>query len=119
MIAEIPKLETELQMTEASAPSLSDPLLGEATVESRTVLTRETAAELLASWNPKLVEADAETRVQWALESFEQKVVLSSSFGAQSAVSLHMAVQQWPEIPVVLVDPGYLFRVTYQFIDAL
>ena len=47
------------------------------------------------------------------------ELVLSSSFGAQAAVSLHLAVSEWPEIPVVLVDTGYLFPETYKFVDEL
>lgn len=45
--------------------------------------------------------------------------MLSSSFGAQAAVMLHMLTQQFPDIPVVLTDTGYLFPETYQFIDEL
>ena len=45
--------------------------------------------------------------------------VLSSSFGAQAAVSLHLATQVYPDIPVVLVDTGYLFPETYRFVDEL
>lgn len=43
--------------------------------------------------------------------------MLSSSFGAQSAVMLHLLTRQQPDIPVVLVDTGYLFPETYQFVD--
>jgi phosphoadenosine phosphosulfate reductase len=46
-------------------------------------------------------------------------VILSSSFGAQAAVSLHLVSRQWAEIPVVLIDTGYLFPETYQFVDEL
>ncbi len=61
----------------------------------------------------------AEGRVAWALETFQEKIFLSSSFGAQSAVSLHLVTTLAPQIPVVLVDTGYLFPETYQFIDQL
>jgi phosphoadenosine phosphosulfate reductase len=61
----------------------------------------------------------AEERVAWALSRFPGGVVLSSSFGAQAAVCLHMVTRQEPRIPVVLVDTGYLFKETYQFIDVL
>lgn len=73
----------------------------------------------LAAANAKLEEGSAEQRVAWGLEHFTPRIVLSSSFGAQAAVSLHMATQQWPDIPVVLVDTGYLFPQTYEFIDEL
>mgnify|MGYP000455746352 CR=1 FL=1 len=39
--------------------------------------------------------------------------------GAQSAVMLHLVTQQAPQIPVIVVDTGYLFPETYQFIDQL
>jgi phosphoadenosine phosphosulfate reductase len=44
---------------------------------------------------------------------------LSSSFGAQAAVSLHMITKQAPGLPVILVDTGYFFPETYRFIDEL
>lgn len=69
--------------------------------------------------NRDLRQKTAEERMRWAIETFAPKVALSSSFGAQSAVSLHMASTQWPEIPVILIDTGYLFPETYRFIDQL
>ncbi|MGI9235032.1 MAG: phosphoadenylyl-sulfate reductase [Woeseiaceae bacterium] len=61
----------------------------------------------------------AERRVTWALENLPGQHILSSSFGAQSAVMLHLLTRQEPDIPVVLVDTGYLFPETYRFIDEL
>ena len=62
---------------------------------------------------------DAEQRVEWALANGEANFALSSSFGAQSAVALHLLTRQKPEIPVILVDTGYLFPETYRFADDL
>jgi phosphoadenosine phosphosulfate reductase len=45
--------------------------------------------------------------------------VLSSSFGAQSATLLHMATRNKPDLPIVLIDTGYLFPETYRFADQL
>ncbi len=73
----------------------------------------------LAAMNRDLEKRSAEQRVAWALENFPGHVVLTSSFGAQSAVCLHLVSIQQPDIPVVLVDTGYLFPETYQFIDDL
>lgn len=73
----------------------------------------------LGGINSELEQADAESRIAWALQGFGHHVVLSSSFGAQSAVMLHMVTRQRPDIPVVLIDTGYLFPQTYQFIDEL
>ncbi len=61
----------------------------------------------------------AEDRVAWALENLPGEHMMSSSFGAQSAVMLHLLTRQKPDIPVVLVDTGYLFPETYRFIDEL
>ena len=69
--------------------------------------------------NATLETRSAESRVAWALETMKPNIVLSSSFGAQSAVLLHLVTQQWADIPVVLVDTGYLFPETYRFIDQL
>ncbi|RAO75033.1 phosphoadenylyl-sulfate reductase [Dyella jiangningensis] len=80
-----------------------------------------------AQHDPKALDAlnqwlgtlDAERRVVWALAYAPGAHVLSSSFGAQAAVSLHLLTRQRPGLPVVLIDTGYLFPETYQFIDAL
>ena len=61
----------------------------------------------------------AQQRVAQALEHLPGTHVLSSSFGAQSAVMLHLVNQVIPGIPVVLIDTGYLFPETYRFIDQL
>lgn len=73
----------------------------------------------LEAMNREMEQLRAEQRVAWALENFPGRVVLTSSFGAQSAVCLHMVTRQQPDIPVVLVDTGYLFPETYRFIDDL
>ena len=58
-------------------------------------------------------------RVAWAIDEFGDQLVLSSSFGAQAAVCLHMVTTLKPEVPVILIDTGYLFPETYRFIDEL
>ena len=73
----------------------------------------------LPAENAKLEDLPAEERVAWAVEHFMGDLVLSSSFGAQAAVCLHMASTRYPDIPVILVDTGYLFPETYRFIDEL
>jgi phosphoadenosine phosphosulfate reductase len=66
-----------------------------------------------------LTTASAQDRILWAHNLFGQGLVLSSSFGIQSAVSLHLATSVIPDIPVILIDTGYLFPETYRFIDEL
>lgn len=62
---------------------------------------------------------NAEQRIANALKTLPGQHVVSSSFGAQAAVMLHLVTQQAPEIPVILIDTGYLFPETYQFVDQL
>ncbi|PLK58900.1 phosphoadenosine phosphosulfate reductase [Candidatus Palibaumannia cicadellinicola] len=75
--------------------------------------------EALARINRQLENLTAEQRVGWALEYLPQPATLSSSFGIQAAVSLHLVTSQQPNIPVILTDTGYLFPETYRFIDEL
>jgi len=72
-----------------------------------------------AALNQKLEGMRAEERVQWALEHGPGRHAMSSSFGAQAAVLLHMVTRQKADIPVVLIDTGYLFPETYRFADEL
>jgi phosphoadenosine phosphosulfate reductase len=69
--------------------------------------------------NSELERASAEERMRWAIEHLPGEHALSSSFGAQAAVSLHLVTRFLPSIPVVLVDTGYLFPETYRFVDDL
>ena len=66
-----------------------------------------------------LSRKSAQERVEWALNTLPGKHIVSSSFGAQSAVMLHLLSEQKPDIPVVVIDTGYLFPETYRFIDEL
>lgn len=61
----------------------------------------------------------AQERIAWGLDHAPGAHVLSSSFGIQSAVLLHMVTRAEPSIPVILVDTGYLFPETYRFIDEM
>jgi len=61
----------------------------------------------------------AEDRVRWALERFGERLAMSTSFGIQSAVMLHLVTSIVPDIPVIFVDTGYLFPETYRFADQL
>lgn len=73
----------------------------------------------LAELNQWLSTRTAEQRVEWALANTPGTHALSSSFGAQATVSLHLVSQQQPDVPVIVVDTGYLFAETYRFIDTL
>ncbi len=80
---------------------------------------RFTQPENLAAWNERFARLSAEERVACAAQTLPGTHMLSSSFGAQSAVSLHMLTMAVPDIPVVFIDTGYLFPETYAFVDEL
>ncbi|WP_445376058.1 phosphoadenylyl-sulfate reductase [Natronospira proteinivora] len=67
----------------------------------------------------ELSHLDAESRLEWALSHLPHRQVLASSFGAQSAVMLHLVTRLRPDIPVVFIDTGYHFAETYRFVDEL
>ena len=73
----------------------------------------------LPALNAQLRTLCAPARVERAAAALPGAQILSSSFGAQSAVSLHLVTQALPGIPVVLIDTGYLFPETYRFVDEL
>ncbi|MAI39171.1 phosphoadenylyl-sulfate reductase [Alteromonas genovensis] len=89
------------------------------TAVKEQVLSLDISKEELADINGSLEAMTAQQRVEWAFENLPDTHIVSSSFGAQSAVMLHMLTQAKPDIPVVLTDTGYLFPETYQFIDEL
>lgn len=65
--------------------------------------------------NRELANLDAASRVKWAIGEFGEDVALSSSFGADSAVMLHLCTQVKPDMRVIAVDTGMLFPETIQF----
>lgn len=80
---------------------------------------QETRAQAVAHCNQNFESLSAEERVAWALEHLPGEHVLTSSFGIQAAVLLHLVTRQRPGIPVVFIDTGYLFPETYAFVDQL
>ncbi|PCS22754.1 phosphoadenylyl-sulfate reductase [Candidatus Enterovibrio escicola] len=71
----------------------------------------------LAPINAKLETMSAEVRILWALNNLDGECALSSSFGIQAAMMLHLVIQVKPDILVILIDTGYLFPETYQFVS--
>ncbi|OQR81744.1 phosphoadenosine phosphosulfate reductase [Thraustotheca clavata] len=73
----------------------------------------------VAHVNASLRGRTASEIVAWACDTFGPSIVLSSSFGVQSAVMLHLVTKQMPNVPVVWIDTGYLFPETYEFAQEL
>lgn len=58
-------------------------------------------------------------RLRWGFARFGDRIALSSSFGIQAGVLLHLAARLRPDILVIFVDTGYLFPETYRYADLL
>ncbi len=72
-----------------------------------------------AELNARLRALTARARVELVADALPGVQIVSSSFGVQAAVMLHLVTQAVPGIPVVLIDTGYLFPETYRFVDEL
>lgn len=55
--------------------------------------------------------------VEWAVAQFDGDVIVSSSFGAESMVTIHLATQVKPDVRIVTIDTGFLFPETHRFIE--
>jgi phosphoadenosine phosphosulfate reductase len=91
---------------------MTDAMLLQSQGQTRPVLD-------LATVNRQWQHGDARDFVQWSWETFGSGLVLSTSFGIQSAVMLHLVTQVVPQIPVIWVDTGYLPAETYRFAEEL
>ena len=71
--------------------------------------------------NKDLEKLSAQDQLQWGCEKFDKSFVLTTSFGIQSAVLLHMTVLlnsiQKPK--VIWIDTGYLPKETYNYAEEL
>jgi phosphoadenosine phosphosulfate reductase len=75
----------------------------------------ESAAELDA----RLRDASPQEILAAAIDRLGDKLALVSSFGAESAVLLHMVAQIKPDMPVLFLDTGMLFGQTLDYRKAL
>lgn len=73
----------------------------------------------LQTLNPMFETSDPSRIIAWAAAQFGGELVMSSSFGAESALLIHMATQVVPDIRIIFVDTGYLFPETHAFMEQL
>lgn len=73
----------------------------------------------LISLAQELTNLEASEIVQWAKDRFGDGLVMTTSFGIQSAVMLHLVTQVIPDISVIWIDTGYLPPETYRFAEEL
>ncbi len=79
----------------------------------------DAAPTLAARLDAELRDAHPLTILRKAYETFGDKLALVSSFGAESAVLLHLASRVSPKIPVLFLDTGMLFGQTLDYRKSL
>lgn len=72
----------------------------------------------IAAANAQLSGQQPQAIVDWAA-GLSGRTIVTTNFGPNAAVILHMATQAQPDIPVVWVDSGYATRKTYLFAEKL
>jgi phosphoadenosine phosphosulfate reductase len=76
---------------------------------------QEEAPSRAARLDAELRHAHPASVIEAAVEAFGDKLALVSSFGAESAVLLHLASRVKPDIPVLFLDTGMLFGQTLDY----
>ncbi|MGH7215557.1 MAG: phosphoadenylyl-sulfate reductase [Tepidisphaeraceae bacterium] len=70
--------------------------------------------------NASFEHQDPQQVIAWTFAQFGGRdVVMSSSFGAESALLIHMATRVVPDVRIIMVDTGYLFPETHRFMEEL
>lgn len=83
------------------------------------MMIAETPTLNLDKIEQQLANLKSSDLVQWGQETFGERMVMTTSFGIQAAVMLHLVTEIIPDIPVVWVDTGYLPAETYRFAERL
>ena len=69
--------------------------------------------------NQEFEGKQAEEIIRWAVGEFTPDLAMSTSFGAESAVLLHLVTQIYPTIPVLFTNTGFHFKETLEHRDYL
>src|SRR5688572_29202893 len=86
--------------------------------ESLKLVPASTSLEIdLEAVNAQLANATPEDVVRFARDTFGDDVITTSSFGAESALMLHLVSRVIQKPRVVFLDTGYLHPETYWFAE--
>ena len=75
----------------------------------------DAAADLAKRLDRQLRQAAPQAILKVAIDHYGERLALVSSFGAESAVLLHMVAQLKPDIPILFLDTGMLFGQTLDY----
>lgn len=79
-------------------------------------MTLDSLSEVLSS---DLAGLSAGERIRHLYERLGDRIMATTSFGIQAAVTLHLIHEHAPKIPVVFIDTGFLFPETYRYMEEL
>lgn len=82
-------------------------------------ISSERFLSLAARLDAELRHAHPRTVLEAGVETFGEKLALVSSFGAESAVLLHLVSLVKPDMPVFFLDTGMLFGQTLDYRKSL
>jgi len=118
MTSALPSLQRSSGSTSADSTSAGSAANGSA-ANGSAVQTASLPSLDLPSLNQQFDQADARELIAWGYETFGDGLVMSTSFGIQSAVMLGLVTSVVPDVPVIWVDTGYLPVETYRFAQKL
>jgi phosphoadenosine phosphosulfate reductase len=73
----------------------------------------------LDSLNAMFEKESPQSIIRWAHAQFGEDLAMTSSFGDQAVVLIHLAVQVNPRIRIIFIDTGFLFPETFAFMEQL
>jgi len=76
---------------------------------------QEETTSLAIRLDAELRHAEPAEILKAAVDAFGDRLALVSSFGAESAVLLHLVAQVKPDMPVMFLDTGMLFAQTLDY----
>ena len=84
-----------------------------------TAMADPLSVDALGADPAQLQDLSAEALLEWAAHRFGDGLVMTTSFGIQAAVTLHLVSRVRPGTPVIWIDTGYLPEATYRYADQL
>ena len=82
-------------------------------------MSYSTVDPLTESFEDKFQGMTAQELLTWAFDEFGDSLAVSTSFGIQSAVTLHLATAINPNVKIIWVDTGYLPPETMSYAKTL
>jgi phosphoadenosine phosphosulfate reductase len=93
--------------------------MAHSTLNIKPTACQSMSDDCIKTLNHKFEKLTSTQRIEQAARWLPDNLAMTSSFGIDSAVSLHLINQVIPGITVILIDTGYLFPETYQYAELL